>query len=98
MAEYSRLIAEQLGLVEAEQRMILNAAPMHDLGKIGIPDQILLKRGTLTPEEFEIMIEFGYHLGRRAYTTFRRKVVLDHGDDEPGVSGPQQRPFRRLLL
>ena len=44
------------------------------------------------------MIEFGYHLGRRAYTTFRRKVVLDHGDDEPGVSGPQQRPFRRLLL
>ena len=55
MAEYSRLIAEQLGLVEAEQRMILHAAPMHDIGKIGIPDQVLLKPGTLTAEEFEIM-------------------------------------------
>ena len=35
--------------------MILHAAPMHDIGKIGIPDQVLLKPGTLTAEEFEVM-------------------------------------------
>ena len=55
ITEYSRLIAEQLGVIETEQRMILHAVPMHDIGKIGIPDQILLKPGTLTPEEFGIM-------------------------------------------
>jgi putative two-component system response regulator len=35
--------------------LIQRAATMHDLGKIGIPDDILLKRGTLTPEEFDVM-------------------------------------------
>jgi putative two-component system response regulator len=35
--------------------MLLQAAPMHDVGKLGIPDNILLKPGRLTPEEFEIM-------------------------------------------
>ena len=45
MANYSSLIARQLGLLEAEQKLILHAAPMHDVGKIGIPDQILLKPG-----------------------------------------------------
>ena len=55
MAHYSRLIAARLGLPGAEQDLILNAAPMHDIGKLGTPDHILLKPGRLTPEEFEIM-------------------------------------------
>ena len=55
MANYSSLIARQLGLLEAEQKLILHAAPMHDVGKIGIPDQILLKPGALTAEEFGTM-------------------------------------------
>jgi response regulator RpfG family c-di-GMP phosphodiesterase len=55
MAHYSRLIAECLGLPEDEQELILNAAPMHDIGKLGTPDLILLKPGKLTPEEFAIM-------------------------------------------
>ena len=45
MANYSSLIARQFGLSEAELKLILHAAPMHDVGKIGIPDQILLKPG-----------------------------------------------------
>lgn len=57
MAAYSRLIAERLGLPLAEQEIILAAAPMHDVGKLGTPDHILLKPGKLTPEEFEIMKE-----------------------------------------
>lgn len=65
MAHYSALIAGQLGLDGAEQELILKAAPMHDVGKIAIPDLILLKPGRLTPEEFEVMkrhAEYGYEI------------------------------------
>lgn len=55
MAHYSRLIAASLGLGGEEQQLIFEAAPMHDIGKVGIPDMILLKPGRLTPEEFEVM-------------------------------------------
>lgn len=55
MANYSRLIASKLNLPESVQEMILEAAPMHDIGKVGIPDHILLKPGKLTVDEFSIM-------------------------------------------
>ena len=55
MALYSQLIAKNLGLPTSEQTLILEAAPLHDVGKIATPDAILLKPGKLTPEEFEIM-------------------------------------------
>jgi putative two-component system response regulator len=55
MAHYSRLIAARLGLDSAKQDLILEAAPMHDVGKLGTPDMILLKPGKLTPEEFAVM-------------------------------------------
>ncbi len=55
MARYARLIAEALDLGTAQCELIQMAAPMHDIGKIGIPDQILLKAGRLSPEEFAVM-------------------------------------------
>jgi two-component system, response regulator RpfG len=55
MAKYSRIIAEELGFSQDEAEVIEMAAPMHDIGKIGIRDDILLKPGKLTTEEFEIM-------------------------------------------
>jgi putative two-component system response regulator len=55
MAHYSQLIARQLGLTQEQQDLILQAAPMHDIGKVGTPDLILLKPGKLTPEEFQVM-------------------------------------------
>jgi len=55
MAEYSRLIAEATGLGAEEVGLIYSAAPLHDVGKIGIPDRILLKPGKLDDEEFAIM-------------------------------------------
>jgi len=67
MAHYSMLIARELGLSEAEQQLILEAAPMHDIGKVGIADKILLKPGRLDPEEFDVMKQhamFGYDLLR----------------------------------
>jgi len=56
MSHYSAAVARKMGLNEEEVEAILYAAPMHDVGKIGIPDNILLKPGKLDPEdEWEIM-------------------------------------------
>jgi putative two-component system response regulator len=55
MAHYSKHIARVLGLSNEDQDLILQAAPMHDIGKVGTPDMILLKPGRLTPEEFAVM-------------------------------------------
>ena len=55
MGRYSALIAQKLGFTAREVQTILYAAPMHDVGKIGIPDNILMKPGKLTEEEVRIM-------------------------------------------
>jgi len=55
MSRYSALIAQKLGCTAKEVQTILYAAPMHDVGKIGIPDNILMKPGKLTEEEVRIM-------------------------------------------
>ena len=55
MGRYSALIAQKLGFTAREVQIILYAAPMHDVGKIGIPDNILMKPGKLTEEEVRIM-------------------------------------------
>jgi putative two-component system response regulator len=53
VGQMAALLARQLGLPDAQVSLIRRAAPLHDVGKIGIKDAILLKLGKLTPEEFE---------------------------------------------
>lgn len=55
MSNYSRMIAKRMGMTTEECDLLLLASPLHDIGKIGTPDHILLKPGKLTVEEFEIM-------------------------------------------
>jgi putative two-component system response regulator len=55
MSHFAHHLALAAGLDEAEAAMLRDAAPLHDIGKIGIPDAILLKPGRLTPEEWVIM-------------------------------------------
>lgn len=55
MSHYAKIIALAYGFSEEDADNLLNAAPMHDIGKIGIPDSIMLKPGKLTDEEFAIM-------------------------------------------
>lgn len=55
VARYAHLIAEAMGLPEAEVDSVSEAALLHDLGKIGIPDHILTKPGRLTIEEFDVV-------------------------------------------
>jgi putative two-component system response regulator len=48
-------VAERLGWSDTQVNLIRRAAPLHDVGKIGIPDHILLKPGRLSPEEFDLI-------------------------------------------
>jgi response regulator RpfG family c-di-GMP phosphodiesterase len=69
MAHYSRLIGSQLGLPDSELDLLLEAAPMHDIGKVGIPDVILLKPGRLDADEFAIM---------KQHAEIGRKILQGH--------------------
>lgn len=72
MSHYSRLIAQAGGLGEQFADLIYNAAPMHDVGKIGIPDGILLKPGKLDFVEREIM---------RRHPSIGAEIIGHHQDD-----------------
>jgi putative two-component system response regulator len=65
MSHYCRLIAEKMGFARRRCELIRLASQLHDVGKIGIPDAILLKPGKLTEEEFSLMKEhalFGFRI------------------------------------
>jgi len=55
VAEYSKILALAYGMEEEEAELLRTASPMHDIGKVGIPDSILKKPGRLDEQEFEIM-------------------------------------------
>ena len=55
VARYAKLLGELHGLDEEQTHLLYSASPMHDIGKIGIPDSILLKPGKLEPDEYEVM-------------------------------------------
>ncbi|MDP3290517.1 MAG: response regulator [Sulfuricurvum sp.] len=55
VAKYAQLLGELYGLEEEEIRLLYSASPMHDIGKIGISDAILLKPGKLDVDEYEVM-------------------------------------------
>lgn len=57
MSEYSKIIAQNMGWKDEKVDMIKQASPMHDIGKIGISDEILFKQGKYTEKEFEVMKE-----------------------------------------
>jgi putative two-component system response regulator len=95
MSNYTRLIAVQLGLPPAEQELLLESSPMHDIGKVGTPDHILLKPGRLTPEEFEIMKQhatIGYEILRDSVSPLLQcaaKLALAHHEKFDGSGYPQ---------
>ncbi len=95
MSHYSRIIALHMGLDERIASDILHAAPMHDIGKIGIPDSILLKPGKLTPDEWIIMkshVEIGARILRDSKSPIIQMgelIALSHHERWDGSGYPQ---------
>jgi putative two-component system response regulator len=83
---YVRALAEHLQrhphfsllLTRTNIELIVKSAPLHDIGKVGIPDHILLKPGRLTPEEFEVM---------KSHTTLGKEAI-EHAEQQMGRSAP----------
>ncbi len=94
VARYSRLIAEKLGLDEDTRELVLYAAPLHDIGKIGVGDSILLKPGKLTAAEFESMkshATIGHRIIRDAKSQYLQAgaiVSLYHHERHDGTGYP----------
>ncbi len=72
MSQYARLIAVAAGLGEAAADIIFSTAPMHDVGKLGIPDHILRKPATLSAEEWAIM---------KQHPAIGAEIIGEHEDD-----------------
>jgi len=95
VAEYSRLLASLSGLNDLEADMIAMASPMHDIGKVGIPDAILNKKGRLTVDEFEIMkthAEIGYEMLKHSDRPLMRTaaiIALEHHEKWDGSGYPK---------
>jgi len=95
VGQTAALLARALGLPEAQVELIRRAAPLHDIGKIGVPDGILLKPGPLTAEEFEMMKAHTV-IGARILSCSRfpllqmaQRIALSHHERWDGRGFPQ---------
>lgn len=94
MAHYSELIARGMGLPAPECELLLEAAPMHDIGKVGITDKIMLKPGRLTPDEFEVMKQhaaFGHDILKGSSSRVLQTgaaIALGHHEKYDGLGYP----------
>lgn len=94
MAHISRLIGAQMGLSVEDQRVLFEAAPMHDIGKVGIPDHILLKPGKLDQVELALMrrhAEIGHailHDSNSAILKVAAMIALTHHEKFDGTGYP----------
>ncbi|MES2682386.1 MAG: two-component system response regulator [Pseudomonadota bacterium] len=95
MAHYCKILGLAAGLSETDAEMLAQAAPMHDVGKIGTPDAILKKAGKLTPEEWDIMrlhVENAAHiLGDEPSELLQmaRTIALTHHEKWDGSGYPK---------
>lgn len=72
MSYYAALLARAIGMTDAESELLLHASPMHDIGKIGIPDRILLKPDRLDSDEWAVM---------RTHTTIGAEMLSGHNSE-----------------
>jgi len=96
VAEVSAMLASAVGLEKTTIELIRRAAPLHDIGKVGIPDSILLKAGPLTAEEFELMkmhTVIGSRMlskGRSELVRFSQRIARSHHEWWDGSGYPDR--------
>ena len=94
MSNYSRVIGEKMGLGVEDSHYLFTAAPMHDIGKVGTPDNILLKPGRLTPQEFEVMKQhttIGFDILRNSHSIMLQiaaQIAASHHEKFDGSGYP----------
>ncbi|NMY50615.1 HD domain-containing phosphohydrolase [Pseudomonas sp. WS 5011] len=94
MSHFSKVLALAAGFSEAAAEELLNAAPMHDIGKIGIPDAVLRKPGKLDEQEWAVMrqhVEIGARIiGEHASGLLRtaQRIALTHHEKWDGSGYP----------
>ncbi|WP_084539505.1 response regulator [Halodesulfovibrio marinisediminis] len=94
MSHYARIIAQQLDVGDDWVQLVFQAAPMHDVGKIGIPDSILSKPGKLTDEEWQMMRnhpEYGAEIigdHSSLLLSMAREIALTHHEKWDGTGYP----------
>jgi len=104
MSHYSVVLAQAAKLDNAKLAMLLSASMMHDVGKIGIPDNILLKPGKLTAEEFEIMkthAKIGAELlsnSNSELIQMAEKIALSHHEKWDGTGYPNRLRGEKIPL
>jgi HD-GYP domain-containing protein (c-di-GMP phosphodiesterase class II) len=115
MAYYARLIAREIapkyGLTDIDVEHIFLFAPLHDIGKIAIPDEILLKKGKLNEGEFEVMkthtVKGGeiidqmlnnFQIDGNSYSAMLRNIALYHHEAMNGQGYPQGRQGDEIPL
>jgi diguanylate cyclase (GGDEF)-like protein/putative nucleotidyltransferase with HDIG domain len=102
VSAYAALLAEALGMSEAEVEEIRLGAVLHDVGKVGIPEQILNKSGPLNPEEWDTMkthVAFGAKLLEPLAPLARiRQMVLHHHEFFDGSGYPEALSGRNIPL
>ncbi len=91
--EYTELIADRLGIDEKMKREIGFGALLHDVGKIAVPDQILLKPGKLNDDEWQVMRkhpEAGYRIVKRiGFLKDAAEIVYAHHEQFDGLGYPR---------
>ena len=96
MSKMAALLAKALGMSDEEVDLILNASPMHDIGKLGIPDSILLKPGKLNEKEWEIMkthAQIGADIlggSKSPLLEMAHEIALTHHEKWDGSGYPNQ--------
>lgn len=104
IASYSKIIALELGLSEDEAEEIYLAAPMHDVGKLGLPDRIILKDGTFTPEEWVEMkrhTNYGFYILGDSETPVLKlggEIALNHHESWDGSGYPNGKKGEEIPL
>ncbi len=94
MSLYSKALAQALGLSDDEAEVIELSAPLHDIGKIGIPDSILLKKGPLNDDELKMMRKhplIGYEILQNSpskYLQMGGEIALAHHERFDGTGYP----------
>lgn len=100
----SKIIALELGFEEASAEILETASPLHDIGKLAIPDNILMKKGKLTEEEFAVMkthTTIGYEILKDSPSPYLHTgalIALNHHEKYDGSGYPNNLPGKNIPI